>query len=296
MIDSQYIKNTYLSCKTLSKALCCILLVLNLFACSSRNNPAPVVTVYGSIPLSKQTQHTINSNEYRVKAGETLYSIAWRANKDIRQIAKLNNIPPPYNIFPNQKLILVANNQTKSKQVSKNKLPSNQPTKKAVPTSTKVVKKSVASSKQQAYGKNVSKKKVVKNKLPADNFSQKISRWQWPVNGKIIARFSSKAQGNKGIDIAASRGTSIRATASGKVVYSGSALRGYGKLVIIKHNDDYLSAYAHNDKILVKEQQNITAGDIIAKMGDTDAESVRLHFEIRFRGKSVDPLKYLPKK
>lgn len=100
---------------------------------------------------------------------------------------------------------------------------------------------------------------------------------------------SSKAQGNKGIDIAGRRGTNIRATASGKVVYAGSALRGYGKLVIIKHNDDYLSAYAHNDKILVKEQQFVKAGDIVAKMGDTDAQRVMLHFEVRFRGKSVDP-------
>ena len=80
------------------------------------------------------------------------------------------------------------------------------------------------------------------------------------------------------------------------MVYAGSALRGYGKLVIVKHNDDYLSAYAHNDRILVKEQQQINIGDVIATMGDTDTNKVMLHFEIRFRGKSVNPLKYLPKK
>ena len=91
------------------------------------------------------------------------------------------------------------------------------------------------------------------------------------------------------------RGTKISASANGKVVYAGSALTGYGKLIIINHNDDYLSAYAHNDTILVKEQQYIKAGETIAKMGDTDAERVMLHFEVRFRGKSVDPLKYLPK-
>ena len=135
-----------------------------------------------------------------------------------------------------------------------------------------------------------------RNDSSKTNFSQKISRWRWPVKGKIIAHFSSKAQGNKGIDIAGRRGTSIRSAANGKVVYAGSALRGYGKLVIIKHNDDYLSAYAHNDSILVKEQQQIKSGDVIAKMGNTDAQRVMLHFEVRFRGKSVDPLKYLPKK
>ena len=92
------------------------------------------------------------------------------------------------------------------------------------------------------------------------------------------------------------RGDKVKAAADGKVVYAGSALSGYGQLVIVKHNDDYLSAYAHNDKILVKEKQLVKTGDVIASMGDTDAQRVMLHFEVRFRGKSVDPLKYLPKK
>jgi len=296
MIDSQYKNSVYLPSQTLFKVIFIIFLIANLFACSSREKPAPVVTVYGSTPLNKRMQNSINASEYRVKAGETLYSIAWRANSDVRQIAKLNNISPPYNIYPNQKLILVANNEGKSAKASKNKHSSKKQTKSSNQTSNKVVKKTVASSKKQAYGKNVSKKKIVQHDLPKTSFSQKINRWKWPVKGKVIAKFSSKAQGNKGIDIAGRRGTSIRATASGKVVYTGNALTGYGKLVIIKHNDDYLSAYAHNDKILVKEQQLIKAGDIIAKMGDTDAQRVMLHFEVRFRGKSVDPLKYLPKK
>jgi len=296
MTDSQYKNSVFLPSTILFKSFCYIFLVLNLLACSSREKPAPVVTVYGSTPLNKRVQNSINASEYRVQAGETLYSIAWRANSDVRQIAKLNNISPPYNIYPNQKLILVANNQGKSSKASKNKHSSKKQTKSSNLTSNKVVKKTVASSKKQAYGENVSKKKIVQDDLPKTNFSQKISRWKWPVKGRVIAHFSSKAQGNKGIDIAGRRGTNIRATASGKVVYTGSALRGYGKLVIIKHNDDYLSAYAHNDRILVKEQQQIKAGDIVAKMGDTDAQRVMLHFEVRFRGKSVDPLKYLPKK
>ncbi len=296
MTDKKYESSIFFPLGALFKSFCCIFLVINLLACSSREKPAPVVTVYGSIPLNKRVQNSINASVYKVQAGETLYSIAWRANSDVRQIAKLNNISPPYNIYPNQKLILVANNEGKSSQASKNKHSSKKQTKSSNLTSNKVVKKTVASSKKQAYGKNVSKKKIVQDDIPKTNFSQKISRWKWPVKGKVIARFSSKAQGNKGIDIAGRRGTNIRATANGKVVYTGSALRGYGKLVIIKHNDDYLSAYAHNDKILVKEQQQIKAGDIVAKMGDTDAQRVMLHFEVRFRGKSVDPLKYLPKK
>lgn len=278
------------------KIFCCLLFVFNLLACSSREKPAPVVTVYGSSPLNKRLQNTINASEYKVKVGETLYSIAWRSNSDVRQIAKLNNISPPYNIYPNQKLILVAKSRGRTVKASNNKHPSKKQNNNLILSKDKVVKNTIASSKKLAYGKSASKKKTVQNNLPKTSFSQKISRWQWPVKGKVIARFSSKAQGNKGLDITGRRGTKIKAAASGKVVYAGSALRGYGKLVIIKHNDDYLSAYAHNDTILVKEQQQVKIGDIVAKMGDTDAERVMLHFEVRFRGKSVNPLKYLPKK
>ena len=296
MVDTKYKRSRASSTRSFFKYCCYILLFCNLLACSSREQPAPVVTVYGSTPLNKSLQNTINTNVYEVQAGETLYSIAWRANSDVHQIAKLNNISPPYNIYPKQKLILNSKNNENSSQASKNKHSSVKQNKSSNQTSNQVVKKTIASSKKQAYGENVTQKKTVQDDLPKTNFSQKISRWKWPVKGKVIARFSSKVQGNKGIDIAGRRGTNIRATASGKVVYAGSALRGYGKLVIIKHNDDYLSAYAHNDKILVKELQQVKAGDVIAKMGDTDAERVMLHFEVRFRGKSVDPLKYLPKK
>jgi lipoprotein NlpD len=231
-----------------------------------------------------------------VKKGETLYSIAWRANSDVRQIAKLNKIYSPYKIYPGQKIFLVAKKSTKSTKASAGKTLHKKPTKSSSAVSTKSTQKTLASTKKQAYGKNVSADKTVQKSLPKSTFSKKIKRWQWPVNGKIIEHFSNRLQGNKGINIAGRRGTKIRAAASGKVVYAGNALRGYGKLVIIKHNDDYLSAYAHNDKILVKEEQLIKLGDVIAKMGNTGASNVMLHFEVRFRGKSVDPLKYLPKR
>ena len=115
--------------------------------------------------------------------------------------------------------------------------------------------------------------------------------WGWPTQGKVSAGFNEAS--NKGIDIAGTTGQAINATAPGKVIYSGSDLRGYGKLVIIKHNKTYLSVYAHNSKIVVKEGQSIAAGQKIAEMGNTDANSVKLHFEIRRLGKSVDPAKYL---
>ena len=120
--------------------------------------------------------------------------------------------------------------------------------------------------------------------------------WQWPTSGNIIQGFSDTDGGNKGIDISGSRGQSVKAAASGRVVYAGNALRGYGNLIIIKHNDDFLSAYAHNDKILVTDQQEVKAGQEIAKMGSSGTNAVKLHFEIRYKGKSVDPIRYLPRR
>ncbi len=108
--------------------------------------------------------------------------------------------------------------------------------------------------------------------------------------------FSNADGGNKGIDISGSRGQAINAAAAGRVVYAGNALRGYGNLIIIKHNDDFLSAYAHNESILVKDQQEVKAGQQIAKMGSSGTNSVKLHFEIRYKGKSVDPVNYLPRR
>ena len=139
---------------------------------------------------------------------------------------------------------------------------------------------------QVAQGKN--------NKTANITLNGNLVQWQWPVKGKIISGFSHQQQGNKGIDISGREGDRVNAAASGQVVYAGNALRGYGNLIIIKHNDDYLSAYAHNRKLLVAEKQMVTAGQRIAELGSTDATDARLHFEIRFRGSSVDPLKYLP--
>jgi lipoprotein NlpD len=269
---------------------------ITIFSCSSRNTPAPVSNVYSADVLNERSRNEIKSSQYTVKKGETLYSIAWRANSDIRKIARLNKLSPPYRIYPDQKLFLVESKVKKTPEVSKNKVSHKNSTKSSTAKKKTTPKNTLASTKKQAYGKNVSAQKSYQNStLPSSEFSQKISRWQWPVKGKVVEYFSNRTQGNKGIDITGRRGTKIKSSAKGKVVYAGSALRGYGKLIIIKHNDDYLSAYAHNDRILVKEQQQINRGDVIATMGDTDANKVMLHFEIRFRGKSVNPLKYLPK-
>jgi lipoprotein NlpD len=279
--------DVYQTCKKLTTVVFFVL-SLSLVGCSSNHKPAPVVDVQGSVPLSKRVKSSLKGREYLVKKGETLYSIAWRANVDINSLATFNNIASPYKIFPGQKLFLVKNTTQASSNVAHTE---NRQKKKQIR-----VKKPVASNKKQAYGENVRGRKV-NNKTSANGttFSQKIRNWLWPAKGKVIEGFSTAKQGNKGINIAGVRGDSVKSTANGKVVYAGDALRGYGQLIIVKHNDDYLSAYAHNDSILVKEQQLVKAGQIIARMGDTDAERVMLHFEVRFRGKSVNPMKYLSK-
>jgi lipoprotein NlpD len=143
--------------------------------------------------------------------------------------------------------------------------------------------------------KAVTEAKEIKNQekteiKPAAEQAGALS-WAWPTKGKVISGFNDG--GNKGIDIAGTKGQPILAAAPGKVIYSGSDLRGYGKLVIVKHNNTYLSVYANNSNILVKEGQQVSTGQKIAEMGDTDSNTVKLHFEIRQQGKSVDPAKFL---
>ena len=126
---------------------------------------------------------------------------------------------------------------------------------------------------------------------PAASDEARLS-WMWPSEGRVIATFDDGR--NKGIDIAGKMGQPVVAAGSGKVMYAGSGIRGYGNLVIVKHSNSLLSAYAHNRKIVVKEGDNVSRGQVIAEMGDSDADAVKLHFEIRQQGKPVDPTRFLP--
>ena len=276
-----------------------ILLIMVLSGCSSRSTPAPVSTLELRENFYQQRNRgSLSASSYTVKRGDTLYSIAFRAGKDVREVARLNAIASPYTIYPGQQLKLTG---TAARRVAKTVA---KPAPKAVQNTNKnnssqaksnsSVKpaKPVAPKNQTGYVQN---RTAPEKKAQNPTLSGNVVQWQWPVKGKIISGFSHQQQGNKGVDIAGREGNRINAAASGQVVYAGSALRGYGNLIIIKHNDDYLSAYAHNRKLLVTERQMVTAGQQIAEMGSTDATDPRLHFEIRFRGTSVDPLKYLPK-
>jgi lipoprotein NlpD len=277
-------------------SVCCLLLVLS--ACSSRESPAPVTTLNDIRNYYKKYPQGEPGSGYMVQTGDTLYSIAFRAGLDYRELAQLNNISPPYRIFVGQTLridnkkytIISAQQQVSSVKALKS---TKDRVKKPSQSQSKLTtaNKAVARNNQTGY---VQKQTVKQNATSTENsVSSAKVRWAWPVRGPLLAGFSNAEHGNKGLDIGGKAGTPIKAAAAGEVVYAGNALRGYGNLVIIRHNDDFLSAYAHNRKLLVKERDTVVSGQTIAEMGNTDAPSVRLHFEIRFRGKSVDPKRYL---
>jgi len=277
-------------------SVCC--LVLTLTACSSRESPAPVTTLNDIKSYYKKYPQGEPVSGYVVQTGDTLYSLAFRAGMDYRELAQLNNILPPYRIFVGQTLRFSNKKYTSirgEQRYSSVKVPKIATATVKNPSRTQskltTANKAVARNNQTGY---VRKQTVKENATSAENsVSSSKVRWLWPVRGPLLAGFSNAEHGNKGLDIGGKAGTPIKAAAAGEVVYAGNALRGYGNLVIIRHNDDFLSAYAHNRKLLVKERDTVASGQTIAEMGDTDATSVRLHFEIRFRGKSVDPKRYL---
>ena len=261
-----------------------------LVSCASRKGPAPIADIENAPGVyTDQYRNTLAGDIYTVKKGETLYSIAFRAGIDFRQLAQMNGIKRPYSIFPGQQIKLKPGIRVPTQ---------NSPTKQTVianATTQKNNKKTIANEKSEEYGKKQQDQKD-KKLVKKDPFPNKVRKWRYPSEGKIIETYSARENGNKGLDFGGNAGDPIKAAADGKVVYAGSALRGYGNLVIVKHNNDYLSAYAHNRVLKVKEQDWVKAGQVIAEMGKSGSDTVRLHFEIRFRGRSVNPLKYLPKR
>jgi lipoprotein NlpD len=253
-------------------------------SCSNRSQPAPVSEIYQGKTFRDFEQQAYSAKTYQVKAGDTLYSIAWYSGNDYRDLARINKIRPPYQIRPGQLLTLIE--LPKSIQL-KSKNSSGQ-------TSKTIINQSVDPSKKQAYGERVQNINKGPIGSATGQFPDRVKSWHWPTIEAVSRGFSVKEQGNKGLDFSGKLGMPILAAADGKVVYTGDALRGFGRLVIIKHSDAYLTAYAHNDNMLVKEQQWVTAGQKIATMGRSGTDKVKLHFEVRYKGKSIDPLRYLP--
>jgi lipoprotein NlpD len=257
--------------------MCLFISLLN-SSCSSQS-PAPVSSRSSeqektSRPVVKKTAAKSPSagvkkpSHHKVLSGDTLYSISWNFNLDYKEVARWNNIRAPYVIYPGQSIRLTAPPVKKTV------------VKKTVPSKTKPVKK------QAEAAKKVSKKDE------SVKYARNIN-WQWPTRGKLIK--SNSPISKKGLDIAGKKGQLIKASGSGVVVYSGSGLLGYGRLIIIKHNETYLSAYAHNSVLMVKEGDSVSGGQKIAKMGLDSNGQALLHFEIRKNGNPVAPAKYLPK-
>jgi len=260
-------------------------------------------------------------NTYTVRKGDTMFLIAYISGLDVKELAALNNMKEPYNLSVGQTL-KVSNGRSQSvaqpvvapqPQAPAQQPVSSEPTVTYTPgangtqygsdgTITGPVKATAGglppvNSAPVNQPVQVQNQPVASQPIPQDNAPVASTiAWRWPTSGNVIQGFSSSDGGNKGIDIGGSRGQAVNAAAGGRVVYAGNALRGYGNLIIIKHNDDFLSAYAHNDSILVKDQQEVKAGQQIAKMGNTGTNDVKLHFEIRYKGKSVDPTRYLPRR
>ena len=207
------------------------------------------------------SEGSYSGSVYTVKRGDTLSRISRMTGTSVRDLARMNGISPPYTIEVGQKLKVSGASSSSTKKSTASK------TAKVVPSSA------VPQSSWPPVGQRC---------------------WRWPASGKVVMKYSTSEGGNKGIDIAGSRGQPVYAAGAGKVVYVGNQLRGYGNLVMIKHNEDYITAYAHNDKLLVNNGQSVKIGQQIATMGSSDADSVRLHFQIRYRATAIDPLRYLP--
>ncbi|SDO20635.1 peptidoglycan DD-metalloendopeptidase family protein [Vreelandella arcis] len=338
-------------------------LALAVAGCANQQGGGPQVR-----DLSAASDAVQRSPEYQVKEGDTLYGIAWQHNLDYRDVAAINNIEPPYRIYPGQTIALRkgANPSTTSAAASSQVASSGAVARGLAPEASSssddqqmdwllpdesaiernqrlsAEREAAAAAEDetdntaQAPREEVAKAETVSEPEPApvsradteqaepepepepqaesstvaaseqDTSAAAPNReertytpaetinWQWPSDGNVVGEYGQGESITAGIDIAGEKGQPVRAAGPGIVVYAGSGVRGYGNLILLKHNDQFLSAYAHNDSINVSENDVVEAGEVIATMGDSDAEDVRLHFEVRREGQPQDPLEFLP--
>ena len=291
------------------------------------SNPA-TKPVAKAVSKNSELGNDWRPDSHIVKKGDTLFGIGLEYGVDYKEIAAANNIAPPYPIKIGQMIdlksfktktahaaeasksedgVVITPMKTEPAVVGDKPIAAEKPIASAVtpvlsePKALREPYSLAAMNRKPNQSSTVATKaseikptetKPTETKpIDATTAGDEAIAWAWPTQGKVIGNFNEAT--NKGIDIGGETGQAIKAASAGKVIYSGSDLRGYGKLVIVKHNKTYLSVYAHNSKIVVKEGQNVAAGQKIAEMGNTDANATKLHFEIRRLGKSVDPAKYL---
>lgn len=269
-----------------------------------------------SAPASGKTSSVVSEDRsasgtkkqvYIVQTGDSVNSLSRRFNVPVNSIVTANHLQAPYYLKKGSKIVIPAQ-QTPS--VTAEAQTRGLSSKTTTTSNGTTITDTVVSKKEELIKSDGTTQTVSTTTAEKEEIEETVSNtqvipgktrtvagitWRWPAKGRIIKTFSNSEHGNKGIDIAGSRGQDIMAAADGTVVYAGSALRGYGNLLIVNHSGDYLSAYAHNEKLLVKEGQKVKRGQVIARMGNTDTDSVRLHFEIRKKGSSVNPLGFLPK-
>jgi len=235
-----------------------------------------------SIAAASKPLPPVAAGHYRIQPGDTLYKIAFEHGQDSLDLAAWNNLADPDRIRSGDILRVVPPRPA----VAIHALPA-RPVVEA-----KALERPAPARSPDMPGAAPAPAAPTVASLPAEEDDAAPDIWSWPLRGTVLARFGEGL--NKGIDIAGRRGMLVQAAAPGRVVYAGSGLRGYGKLIIIRHGKTLLSAYAHNERILVTEGQHVTRGQAVGEIGDSDAERVKLHFEIREFGKPVDPMDYLP--
>nr|WP_244309022.1 peptidoglycan DD-metalloendopeptidase family protein [Pseudomonas duriflava] len=268
---------------------------LLLTGCSSPSSNG--VKVYDRSGSTGSYTHRVTSGYYTVRRGDTLFTIANRNGWNWRDLAAHNGIHAPYVIHVGQRIKF--GGRTSTATTARSQAPARVPvvtapggisTPSTTSPSTPVAPPAVTQTLPPAPPVPTAPPATT----PTVTMPQTTAGWAWPTKGTLIARYASNGSLNKGIDIAGDLGQPVLAASNGTVVYAGSGLRGYGELIIIKHNETYVSAYGHNRRLLVREGQQVKVGQTIAEMGSTGTDRVKLHFEIRRQGKPVDPLQYLP--
>lgn len=269
-----------------SLGLCILSVACLLFLCAcAGRSPAPIED------RSSPDQQSAPGRDYRVQPGDTLYSVAWRYGLDYRRLAAANNIASPFTIFVGQRLLL--------READPASVPSPPPAKPKPRQNTEVATPATPRAPSSVSGSGVARSSpapapapVSRQPVQAATPEGTVGAWLWPADGPVIRRFSSTR--HKGIDIGGKEGDPVIAVADGRVVYAGTGIPGYGELLIVRHNARYLSAYGHNDRLLVAEGQAVRAGQTIATRGSSGTDGVKLHFEIRENGRPVDPIGLLP--